>query len=128
MLQSLTTHASRPIANLAYSICHLLSTLPRSSTHATEASFTLARRAWLGSVRALLARVEGEMDEAEADLGASEEEAVELRLEYEAKFRCLLELAAGVKERVFEACEDWKEALGAWGTLVQPSLRRDDVP
>lgn len=127
MLQSLTTHASRPVATLASNICVLLSSLPRSSAHTTEASFSSARRAWLGSVRALLARVEGEMDEAEADFGEGDE-AAELRLEFEAQFRCLLELAAGVKERVFEACEDWIEALGAWGTLVQPTLRRDDVP
>ncbi|KAI3484875.1 hypothetical protein L1887_51929 [Cichorium endivia] len=35
---------------------------------------------------------------------------------------------AGVKDRIFEACEDWREALGAWGTLVHPTLKRDDVP
>jgi nuclear pore complex protein Nup85 len=67
------------------------------------------------------------MDDAEAELGGNED-AEDQRLEYEAQFRCLLQLVAGERQRVFEACEDWREALGAWGTLVQPTMRRDDVP
>lgn len=75
------------------------------------------------------------MDEMEKELNAGPEaeyksaEALEdERLEFEAQFRCLLEVMAGVQERVFEACDDWKEALGAWGVLIQPALKRDDVP
>ena len=127
MLRSLSSHPSRTISSLSLEISQLLSTLPRSSAFPTEAAFTAARRSWQSSVRALLTRLEGAMDDAEAELGGNED-AEDQRLEYEAQFRCLLQLVAGERQRVFEACEDWREALGAWCTLVQPTMRRDDVP
>jgi nuclear pore complex protein Nup85 len=75
------------------------------------------------------------MDEMEKELDGGStasskglDELEDERLELEAQFRCLLEVMAGVQERVFEACDDWREALGAWGILIQPALKRDDVP
>jgi nuclear pore complex protein Nup85 len=82
----------------------------------------------------LLNKLEQELDEMEMEMeradevARSHEDVEDERLEFEAQFRCLLELMIGIKERVFEACDDWREALGAWGMLVQPSLKRDDIP
>lgn len=127
VLQSLTSHPSAAIVRVTTRSVSLLSRLPRSYNFTLEADFVSAHRAWIGAVRAELAGLEAEMDEMEAEAGGGEE-AEDARIEFEARFRCLLELMAGVRGRIFEACEDWKEALGAWGTLVQPALKRDDIP
>ncbi|SPO30634.1 uncharacterized protein UTRI_05251 [Ustilago trichophora] len=127
VLKSLDSHSSSVIRRVAQKAAKLLSTLPRSTSFSMEHEFVAAHRSWLGSVRKLISGLEQEMDEMEAEAGHTEEVEDE-RLEYEAQFRCLLELMAGVKDRIFEACEDWREALGAWGTLVHPTLKRDDVP
>ncbi|EPQ31250.1 uncharacterized protein PFL1_01435 [Pseudozyma flocculosa PF-1] len=120
-------HPAAAVRRVAEKAAHLLSTLPRSIAYGMEHEFIAAHRSWIGRVRNVLSGLEQEMDDMEAQAGHSEESEEE-RLEYEAQFRCLLELMAGVKDRVFEACEDWREALGAWGHLVQPTLKRDDVP
>ncbi|KAJ1017822.1 hypothetical protein NDA16_005138 [Ustilago loliicola] len=127
VLKSLDSHSSPVIQRVSQKAAKLLSTLPRSTKFSMEHEFVAAHRSWLGSVRKLISGLEAEMDEMEAEAGHTEEVEDE-RLEYEAQFRCLLELMAGVKDRIFEACEDWREALGAWGTLVHPTLKRDDVP
>ncbi len=127
VLKSLDSHHSAVIRRIAQKAARLLSTLPRSTAFSMEHEFVSAHRSWLASVRKLISALEQEMDEMEAEAGNTEEVEDE-RLEYEAQFRCLLELMAGVKDRIFEACEDWREALGAWGTLVHPTLKRDDVP
>ena len=38
-----------------------------------------------------------------------------------------MELMEGRAERVLEEAGDWREALGAWGILVDVNLRRDDL-
>jgi len=69
------------------------------------------------------------MDAVESELHqASMPSSSDVRLELEAQFRCLYELLCGVEDRVLEFAEDWKEALCAWGMLVSPSMKRDDVP
>ncbi|PWN52416.1 Nucleoporin, Nup85-like protein [Violaceomyces palustris] len=126
-LKSLNTHQSSAVRRVADRAVSLLSTLPRSTGFGLEHEFLAAHRAWVSSVRSVLSGLEQEMDDMEAEAGGTDEVEDE-RLELEAQFRCLLELMAGVKDRIFEACEDWREALGAWGTLVQPTLKRDDIP
>lgn len=127
VLKSLDAHPSSVIRSVAQKAAKLLSSLPRSTHFSMEHEFVAAHRGWLANVRKLISGLEQQMDEMEAEAGNTEEIEDE-RLEYEAQFRCLLELMAGVKDRIFEACEDWREALGAWGTLVHPTLKRDDVP
>ena len=127
VLKSLNKHHSAAVRRVAGKAASLLSSLPRSTAFGMEHEFIAAHRNWIGKVRTVISSLEQEMDDMEAEAGHTEESEDE-RLEYEAQFRCLFELMAGVKDRIFEACEDWREALGAWGTLVQPTLKRDDVP
>lgn len=46
----------------------------------------------------------------------------------EKDLRLLIELMEGNKEKVLEQSETWREALGAWGLLVQVDMSRDEVP
>lgn len=136
LLSSLsTTHTSPTLQKVSERASRLLSSMPRSTSFNLEHDFISAHRKWLANIRSLLSGLERDMDEMERELNASSEgsskgaeEVEDERLELEAQFRCLLEVMAGVQERVFEACDDWREALGAWGILIQPALKRDDVP
>jgi nuclear pore complex protein Nup85 len=133
LLTSLSnTHPSPTLQKVAHRASHLLSSMPRSTAFGLEHDFISAHRKWLAQIRSLLSGLEREMDEMERELDTAsskgQEELEDERLELEAQFRCLLEVMAGVQERVFEACDDWREALGAWGLLIQPALKRDDVP
>ncbi|UZJ56047.1 hypothetical protein CBS101457_005367 [Exobasidium rhododendri] len=136
LLSSLAnTHSSPKLQNITQRASKLLSSMPRSTSFGLEHDFISAHRKWLSQVRSLLSGLERDMDEMEKELqddseGAykSADEIEDERLAFEAQFRCLLEVMAGVQERVFEACDDWREALGAWGVFVQPALKRDDVP
>lgn len=47
--------------------------------------------------------------------------------EWDDGFRSVVELMEGKKERVLEEAQSWREAMGAWGVLVDVSLRRDDL-
>lgn len=125
VLQSYALSSESPtLRGIAADTAQLLHTAPRSTAFAAEQSFQAAHRSWLASVRALIGSTQHKMDAVQSELGENDE----LRLELEAQFRCLLELLAGVPERVLEFSEDWKEAVAAWGTLVQPHLKRDDLP
>lgn len=48
--------------------------------------------------------------------------------EWEECFRGVIEIMEGKEARVLAEAADWREALGAWGVLVNPGLRRDDLP
>jgi nuclear pore complex protein Nup85 len=47
---------------------------------------------------------------------------------WEEDFRSVTELLEGKSERLFQEVSDWREAVGAWGVLVDVGLRRDDLP
>jgi nuclear pore complex protein Nup85 len=47
---------------------------------------------------------------------------------WEEDFRAVIELMEGKRERVMEESADWREALGAWGILVDVGMRRDSLP
>ena len=127
VLQSYVTSSHVPsLQSIARETIQMHQTLPRSTGHATELIFLAAHRQWHTSVRVFLSNLQRQMDVVEREIGGTN--ASDVRLELEAQFRCLLELLCGVQERVLEFSEDWKEALCAWGTLVHPALKRDDLP
>jgi nuclear pore complex protein Nup85 len=47
---------------------------------------------------------------------------------WEEGFRVVIDLMEGKAEAVLEQAADWREAVGAWGVLVDVQLKRDDLP
>jgi len=47
---------------------------------------------------------------------------------WEDGFRVVIDLMEGKAEAVLEQAADWREAVGAWGVLVDVQLKRDDLP
>lgn len=120
---------SPTLQNIASETSQILKSLPRSTGYTTEPAFFSAHRHWHTSVRVFLSGLQRKMNAVQSELTSSgHEHAEEERLELEAQFRCLLELLCGVQDRILEFSENWVEALCAWGTLVQPAMKRDDLP
>ncbi|KAI3627540.1 hypothetical protein CBS14141_001541 [Malassezia furfur] len=120
---------SPTLQNIASETSQILKSLPRSTGYATEPAFFSAHRHWHTSVRVFLSGLQRKMNAVQSELTSiGHEHAEEERLELEAQFRCLLELLCGVQDRILEFSENWVEALCAWGTLVQPAMKRDDLP
>lgn len=129
VLQSYMTQTrSATLQSITSDTIQILQTVPRSTVFTTEQAFFAAHRHWHTSVRVFLSGIQRQMDAVESELQDASASPSDERLELEAQFRCLLELLCGVQERILEFSEDWKEALCAWGILVQPAIKRDDVP
>ncbi|CAO1617487.1 unnamed protein product [Jaminaea pallidilutea] len=134
LLSTLLSLPSPALTRLIENIRELVGSLPRSLNFKTEVQFKSARREFHLRLMSVLASLEGVMDEVQEELNdddeeeqGNEEEAEDLRLSLEAGLRIFLEVLAGNKERVVEAAEDWREALAAWGTLVDVGLKRDGL-
>lgn len=129
VLQSYVNDTASPtLQAIAAETVHMLQTVPRSTAYTTEQAFLSAHRHWHTSIRVFLSSFQRKMDVVESELSHTSSSANDMRLELEAQFRCLYELLCGVEDRVLEFSEDWKEALCAWGLLVLPAMKRDDVP
>lgn len=125
-LRSLSNHPHAPISKLASLLASHLSQLPRSTNtaaYALDHQFITAHKQWLDRFQAeLTASTNGEkrgkwFDEARNGKYAA----------IEKDFIAVVELMEGKPERVLEESSDWREALGAWGVLVDVTLRRDDL-
>ena len=126
-LRTLVDHPHRPISDLASLLSSHLSRFPRSTNVATyqlDHQFLSAHRQWLSAFRAeLTASLKGRPKGKWLDEGSDSGKWTT----WEKEFRTVVELLEGKPERVWEEAGDWREAMGAWGILVNVNLRRDDL-
>ncbi|OCF44154.1 nuclear pore complex protein Nup85 [Kwoniella heveanensis CBS 569] len=122
-LRSLSSHAYAPISKLAALLAQHLSIFPRSSDQRwrVDLEFLQAHKVWLAKFRAELANFTGGRPRGKWF------EDPELA-SWESDFRTVVELMEGKPSRVLEEVADWREALGAWGVLVDVDMRRDHLP
>lgn len=140
LLATLLSLPSPALNALITRIRELIKDVPRSMDFKTESQFKAARRGFHLKLLGILSSLEGVLDDVQDQLteakleedgveeADAEEEAEDMRLGLEAGLRVFLEVLAGNKDRVVEAAEDWREALAAWGTLVDVGLKRDGLP
>jgi nuclear pore complex protein Nup85 len=57
-----------------------------------------------------------------------DEDVKEKMRDWEEYLMTVGDLLMGDEEVVLRECEDWKEAVGCWGVLVDVALKRDDLP
>ncbi|KAM0786288.1 hypothetical protein ACM66B_001767 [Microbotryomycetes sp. NB124-2] len=128
LLQVMVSHPSPLIQNVSNLAVELLKSFPRSTEFKQEAQFLRKSTTWRASATSALKRFNSLFNRAESDpvLGGADNE--DERLDWEAGFKCLFELLAGVQNRILEASEDWREAVAAWAVLVNPGVRRSDLP
>ena len=123
-LRTLSSHPHPPISKLAVLLSTHLSLLPRShntTAYPLDHQFLSAHKKWLARFRAEFAAFLGGRGS-----GRWLEDAKWAG--WETDFRTVVELMEGKAERVMEEAADWREAMGAWGVLVDVGLRRDDLP
>ena len=132
ILGTLSDHPHSPLADIGTIVAAALSSFPRSNHTQPDAAeklrypvdhlFLEAHERWLSRFQSDLAALTGGPGK-EGWLGGGKEwDGVEKDL------RLLVELMEGNKEKVLEQSETWREALGAWGLLVQVDMSRDEVP
>ncbi|WVQ98889.1 hypothetical protein IAU59_006020 [Kwoniella sp. CBS 9459] len=122
-LRSLSNHTYGPISKLAALLAQHLSVFPRSSEERwrVDLEFLQAHKVWLAKFRAELANFIGGRSR-----GKWFEDAK--WASWESDFRTVVELMEGKPGRILEEAADWREALGAWGVLVDVDMRRDHLP
>ncbi|ORY28255.1 Nup85 nucleoporin-domain-containing protein [Naematelia encephala] len=127
-LRTLTAHPHSPIAKLGSLLSSHLSLLPRShntTAYPLDHQFLTAHKQWESRFRAELAAFLGARGNGRwLDDGKGGKDW----REFEESFKLVVELMEGNVERVLEEAGDWREAVGAWGVLVEPGMRRDDLP
>ncbi|WVN86702.1 uncharacterized protein L203_101874 [Cryptococcus depauperatus CBS 7841] len=121
-LRSISSHPYQPISKLAILLAQHLTLFPRSieSRWRVDLDFLQAHKRWLVKFRSefqtwLSGKPRGKWFDDEYK-------------RWEDDFRGIVELMEGKTERVLQEAGDWREALGAWGILVDVNLRRDHLP
>lgn len=79
--------------------------------------FLHAHRHWVARIKAELATTGKKGERIGKDWQA-----------WEQNFQIVIDLMTGEENVVLDEANDWKEAVGAWGILVDVGLRRDDLP
>ena len=131
-LRTLHSHSHPPISKLGVLLSAHLSLFPRShdtNTYPLDHQFLAAHKKWLSRFRAELATfLAGRPKGAWLDTGDPQDPPTGDWDEAEEDLRVVIELMEGKAERVLEQAADWREAVGAWGILVDVGMRRDDLP
>lgn len=137
LLSTLKAHPQRSIAAFAQILISAAHALPRSNNAAaypTERSFVLAHAKWRAGVRAQITAFtrgkerQGDWLELEPDEGEEEQDVVDLARSFETFFMHVADLLVGDAQAVLRESEDWTGAVAVWGVLVDPGLKRDDLP
>ncbi|WWC60964.1 uncharacterized protein I303_103541 [Kwoniella dejecticola CBS 10117] len=123
-LRSLSHHPHPPISTLASLLAQHLSVFPRSTEERwrVDLDFLRAHKLWLAKFRAELVNFTG--GKAKGKWFGDDNKYQNM----ESDFRTIIELMEGKPARILEEASDWKEALGAWGILVDVDIRRDHLP
>lgn len=123
-LRTLSTHPCAPLAKIGQILAENLALFPRSqnvSAFPLDHLFLTAHQKWLARLQSALAEVTG---------GPAQRDWLGVDGQYkdmEKELRGTVDLIEGKEERVLEQAADWREAIGAWGILVDVGLRRDDL-
>jgi nuclear pore complex protein Nup85 len=124
-LRTMSKHPHQSISKLATLLATHLTLCPRSTdttAYPLDHQYLQAHRLWLARFRAELAASTGGRARGKL-LGGSGEWT-----EFESEFRTVVELMEGREETVLAEVGSWREAVGAWGLLVDVGMRRDDLP
>ncbi|KAK8869665.1 hypothetical protein IAR55_000233 [Kwoniella newhampshirensis] len=122
-LRTLSSHPHQPISKLATILAQHLAVFPRSSEERwrVDLEFLQAHKLWLAKFRAEFTNFVG--GKARGKWFGEPKWAT-----WEVDFRTVVELMEGKPNRILEEAADWREALGAWGVLVDVDMRRDHLP
>jgi nuclear pore complex protein Nup85 len=123
-LNTLSDHPHPPIAKLAATLSQYATSFPRSNNFREDHAFLSEHKKWLVRFRSDVDTITGGRGRSNwLDTDGGREWSG-----WEENFKSLVELMEGKADRVLAEANDWREAIGAWGVLVDVWLRRDDLP
>ncbi|BEI79576.1 hypothetical protein CcaverHIS002_0101050 [Cutaneotrichosporon cavernicola] len=125
-LNTLSNHPHPPISKLAAIVSQYASSFPRSENFREDHAFLTEHKKWLVRFRSDVDTITGGRSRSNW-LGTDSHGDLEWS-GWEESFKSLVELMEGKGDRVLAEANDWREAIGAWGVLVDVWLRRDDLP
>lgn len=133
LLKSYTKTHNPTLNQLMTVTISMIKSTPRSTSYEQELDFSIAIEKFREAVDRCLITLESEMNvivENEANRTKTDGIAFDEDdlLHFQACYKILLEILSGDEGRIFEACYDWPEALGAYLLWVNPFCKRDDLP
>ncbi|CAK9784044.1 hypothetical protein CC85DRAFT_281930 [Cutaneotrichosporon oleaginosum] len=123
-LNTLSDHPHPPIVKLGATLSQYASSFPRSENYREDHIYLSEHKKWLVRLRSDVDSITGGRNRSNW-LGA---DASREWSGWEENIKSLVELMEGKPDRVLAEANDWREAIGAWGLLVEVWLRRDDLP
>jgi nuclear pore complex protein Nup85 len=126
LILSLSSHPSPILSKHAPRLSSLVESCPRSSSpiYTTDRAFLTAHASWQSQLANVLRPLSIPDWGSEGDWETEEGEGARL----EEDLQSMIEVLEGEEKRIIKESVDWKEALGAWGLWIRPSLTRDDIP
>lgn len=134
LLQALEPHPQSAVSTFAQILIDGLDSMPRStqvSSYPNEALFAAAHQTWRAEFSAQVATHQRGHSSGWLDFKRlpkqTDQDMRDDAKAWESFFATVVDLMAGVEARVLEECEDWKTAVAAWGVLIEPRIKRDDL-
>lgn len=139
LLEDLDSHSQPSVVAFSKILIDNISTFPRStdvSAYPNETSFTFAHQKWRANFKAEVSthtkgkeRTGGwlEYRDIPGQQISGDEKREESRA-WEGFFIGLVDLLTGVEEKVEMECQDWRSLVCVWGVLVDPRIKREDLP
>jgi nuclear pore complex protein Nup85 len=145
LLATLKAHPQPSVVAFAQILVNAANTLPRSNnttTYPTELAFVAAHARWRDGFKAQVTaftrgrersggwlEFENEDDvEDDSMEQLSAEDLTEQAQNFENFFMGITNLLLGDADKVLLESQDWIAAMAIWGVLVEPTLKRDDLP
>ncbi|WWC89869.1 uncharacterized protein L201_004797 [Kwoniella dendrophila CBS 6074] len=123
-LRSLNNHSNSRISKLSSILVQHLSIFPRSTEERwrIDLDFLQSHKQWLAKFKVELINFIGNKQKGHWFSDDNTTNSIEN------DFKVIIELMEGKPQRILEEASDWREALGAWGILVDVDMRRDHLP
>lgn len=140
LLSTLKAHPQPAVVAFSQILVNAANTLPRSNntaTYPTELAFVSAHAKWRAGVKAQITaftrgreRAGGwlEFEREDEDEAMVDEDLADQEKSFETFFINVVDLLLGDEDKVLLEAEDWVAAMAVWGVLVEPALKRDDLP
>lgn len=145
LLATLKAHPQPSVVAFAQILVNAANTLPRSNnttTYPTELAFVAAHARWRDGFKAQVTaftrgkersggwlEFENEEDGDDDTMEQlSADDLAEQAQTFEKFFMSITNLLLGDADKVLLECQDWIAAVAIWGVLVEPTLKRDDLP
>ncbi|KAK4049902.1 hypothetical protein OIO90_005291 [Microbotryomycetes sp. JL221] len=121
LIEIIQTHSNPTLQNISKLICQSLQEFPRSTKFKKEIEFLKQFKIWKRFIEKQFNQIESLFDQ---DSSLKKDE----KLDWLFGFKSLIELLQGNEIQILSNCQDWREALASYMILIDPTVKRLDLP